>query len=399
MERVLLVRFPALLVEDEGGDVLRRFARVVEAVGTLSPWVTVVRPGICTVPARGPARFFGGEAAVVQLVRAAVATSPPEAPGPALTVGDSGPATGTAVEVGVADGVFAAHLAARHDRVVPPGGTPAFLADWPLDVLEQPELAQLLDRLGLHTLGAFAALPERHVLARLGAAGVTAHRLARGVSGELPGFRQPALAARMARLVAPLPGTGGGSWRQAGFWGGRRHADQRAAAALGAVQHLLGPRAVQVAHPQGGRSPAERARLSTWAGLAPATVPTPPPTGVGRPAVGGPMPDTGPWPGRLPPPAPAVVLRHPAPVTLAGEGGQPLSVTGRGELIGNPRRLRIGEGPWAPVTAWAGPWPSWERWWTAAEQREARLQVVTGTGLAHLLAARHDGWWLLATYD
>lgn len=392
MERVLLVRCPALLVEDEGGDVLRRFARVVEAVGSLSPWVTAVRPGICTVPARGPARFFGGEEAVVRLVRAAVAACPPGTTG-------TGMDGRTGMEVGVADGVFAAHLAARRGRVVPPGGTPAFLAGWPLDVLEQPELAQLLARLGLRTLGAFAALPERHVLARLGAVGITAHRLARGVTGELPGFRQPALAARVARLVAPAADAGGAGLHQAGFWGGRRHADERAASALGAVQQLLGAGAVQVARPQGGRSPAERARFSTWAGLAPITAPAAPPTGASGPGPGGPAADTGPWPGRLPPPAPAVVLRQPAPVTLAAGDGGPLSVTGRGALTAEPRRLRIGGGPWVAVTAWAGPWPSWERWWTAAERREARLQVVTGTGLAHLLAARHDGWWLLATYD
>ncbi|MFI5047173.1 MAG: DNA polymerase Y family protein, partial [Acidimicrobiia bacterium] len=49
-----------------------------------------------------------------------------------------------------------------------------------------PELADLLVRLGLRTLGAFAELPEPAVLARFGIAGVHAHRLARGDAVEGP---------------------------------------------------------------------------------------------------------------------------------------------------------------------------------------------------------------------
>jgi protein ImuB len=77
--------------------------------------------------------------------------------------------------------------------VVPPGGSPAFLAPWSVGVLAPhvaggPELTDLLVRLGLGTLGAFAALPEPAVLARFGLPGVHAHRLARGdgVHGASP---------------------------------------------------------------------------------------------------------------------------------------------------------------------------------------------------------------------
>ena len=44
----------------------------------------------------------------------------------------------------------------------------------------QQELVDLLVRLGLRTLGAFAALPDGAVLGRFGSAGARAHRLARG---------------------------------------------------------------------------------------------------------------------------------------------------------------------------------------------------------------------------
>jgi protein ImuB len=51
----------------------------------------------------------------------------------------------------------------------------------PVGVLGRPELADLLVRLGLPTLGAFAALPSGTVTDRFGTDGGRAHRLARGL--------------------------------------------------------------------------------------------------------------------------------------------------------------------------------------------------------------------------
>jgi protein ImuB len=97
----------------------------------------------------------------------------------------------TDARVGVADGGFAAALAAKAAQpgaayVVPPGASPGFLAPWPVAVLDDTEhagdaLGDLLVRLGLRTLGAFASLPEGAVLGRFGATGARAHRLARGM--------------------------------------------------------------------------------------------------------------------------------------------------------------------------------------------------------------------------
>jgi protein ImuB len=73
-------------------------------------------------------------------------------------------------------------------RTRAPGSPSAsFLVPWSVGVLapcveDGPELVDLLARLGLRTLGAFAELPERSVLARFGPSGVDAHRLARGES-------------------------------------------------------------------------------------------------------------------------------------------------------------------------------------------------------------------------
>ena len=93
--------------------------------------------------------------------------------------------------VGIADGDLAAGLAARaaDALVVPRGESAAFLAPWSVGVLAPhvdggTELADLLARLGLRTLGAFAELPEPSVLGRFGLPGVHAHRLARGESTQ-----------------------------------------------------------------------------------------------------------------------------------------------------------------------------------------------------------------------
>ena len=154
----------AVLEHDPGRDA-RAFEPVVAAVEAFAPRVEIVRPGVCAVGTRGPSRYFGGDEALADRVAAAV--------GALLT--------GEGCRVGVADGPFAAGLAARQGRVVAPGQSPAFLAPLPVGALERPELADLLVRLGIRTLGAFAALPTTDVLARFGPEGALAHRLARGL--------------------------------------------------------------------------------------------------------------------------------------------------------------------------------------------------------------------------
>jgi protein ImuB len=86
--------------------------------------------------------------------------------------------------VGIADGLFAARVAARRAVVVPPGGTVEFLARVPVSALApddgDADLPDLLTRLGLRTLGDLAVLPAGDVATRFGPQGVRAHRLARG---------------------------------------------------------------------------------------------------------------------------------------------------------------------------------------------------------------------------
>jgi len=363
MERLILVACPELFVEDEGGEVLRTFARVIEAAGAYCPWVTPVRPGVCTLPARGPARFFGGEHAVADLLIQAVA----------------GVEGITLVQVGVADGLFAARLAADAGLVVPPDESPTFLSHRPVAILDRPDLTDLLSRLGIITLGDFAALPERDVTARLGIDGMRCHRVALGIDGELDGYRDPSIGRRLALLDLPVEPPA----RQGGFWGGTDRAAAGALQALGAVQALVGADAIQVVRRQGGRTPFDQARLVTWSP---------------EPAMAKEAPFA-PWPGRLPSPAPALVHRESRRLQLVGPGHQPVVVTGRGELTGVPERLSVEGGPWLAVSAWAGPWPSVERWWRSSRRTTAWLQVVLDTGSAHLLRSERDEWRFAATYD
>jgi protein ImuB len=165
------------------------FARLVALVTGYCPRVESVRLGVCAFAARGPARYFNGEEALARKLIAATGEA------------------GFACRIGIADGLFAALVAATprpgasavdtdarvSDRragelsgsldsvsVVPAGGTAEFLARQPVSVLDDAELAGLLTRLGIRTLGALAALPAESVASRFGEAGEAAHRLARG---------------------------------------------------------------------------------------------------------------------------------------------------------------------------------------------------------------------------
>jgi hypothetical protein len=380
VERLLAVRCPNLLVEAEDGRAAKAFTAVTTVMDTFSPAIDVIRPGVAALVVRGPSRYFGGDAALARRVLDAVhgVTGTEETGRRADLAG-----------VGVADGLFAAILAAgaggENPLIVAPGETAGFLAPWSVAVLDRAELAELLVRLGIDTLGRFAALPARHVLARFGADGAVCHRVARGVVGDLPGLRLPSLVTTHHVRTDPVT-------RQPGFWGGAAAADTRAAEAFARVEEILGPGTVVLGRIQGGRSPAERARLVPWASVAAAR------TGRRESGTGtrsGPVP---PWPGQLPPPAPTVVFTPPRPVQLEDATGRRVAVDGRGTPSAEPARLSIDGGPWEAVERFAGPWPADERWWATRRRRRARMQVVTGGG-AHLLAVERSRWWLEGSYD
>ncbi len=156
----------------------RAFEKIVAVVESFSPRVEVVRPGLCVLAARGPARYFGGEDELRRRVADAVDDTIDLQRTHSLHLDDR-------CRTGIADGPFAATQAAARGVVVARGSSPSFLADFTIDALEMPELCDLLRRLGIGTLGDLAALPADKVSARFGADGVIAHRLARGDDDRL----------------------------------------------------------------------------------------------------------------------------------------------------------------------------------------------------------------------
>lgn len=170
---------PHLVVaEADRAEEARRFEVVLAALENVSADLQVGQPGVCAIPTRGPARYFGGEEGLVGEVGRVL-----------KEVGIGQGWHGDWWGVGVADGAFAAMVAAEHSVVVPPGGTPSFLAPLGVATLGKADLGAVLARLGIETLGDFASLPGADVLARFGPQGALAHALASGAGDQVFGHR------------------------------------------------------------------------------------------------------------------------------------------------------------------------------------------------------------------
>jgi protein ImuB len=150
----------------------RMFEPVAAAVEEVAPGIEVLRPGLVACGARGPARYFGSEIAAAERIVDAVEALDVEC------------------RIGIAATLPIAVLAARRSVIVPAKAADAeFCASLPLSELARDpavappqwrELVDLLQRLGIATAGAFAALPIEKVATRFGADGVALHRLASG---------------------------------------------------------------------------------------------------------------------------------------------------------------------------------------------------------------------------
>ena len=199
----------------------RAFHPVADAVADLVPRLEITRPGVLTFATRGPSRYFGGDEALAERLAGVVARVLEKSVG----------ATGWP-GVGIADGRFAASVAARCAvgaraapivdsptaglagngvLVVPPGGSPSFLGPLPLRWLidaggVSADHVDLFRRLGLDTLGDLAALDESHVVARFGRGGIEAQRMAAGEDDRPPGAEEPPEAlAVVQHFDEPIP--------------------------------------------------------------------------------------------------------------------------------------------------------------------------------------------------
>lgn len=179
----------------------RRFEPVLAAVETFTPRLEVALPGACALATRGPSRYFGGDEQLAARIAGAVDEVL------------SGLDPSARCRIGIADGPFAARLAARHRRtqeaplVVSDGESPDFLAGLPLSALVDepsgPELVDVLRRLGLRTLRDLAALPLGSVVGRFGTTGERAHRLASGLDERPPHLTDPPPDLQIVRELDP----------------------------------------------------------------------------------------------------------------------------------------------------------------------------------------------------
>lgn len=453
-----------LLAERDLAGEARAFEAIAAAVEVFTPRLELTQSGTCVFPTIGPSRYFGGDKSLAEQIFIAVED-----------VLDGR----TSCHIGIADGVFAARLAARVRAIGPciiePGGTPEFLAPLPITVLDQPDLTDVLRRLGLLTLGAFAALDPRDVLGRFAAVGLAAHQRASGTSDQrvealdppedmavslvleppLDRIDRVAFSARQLALeleaklqrrgaacsrmtieaesengerfvrgwrhegalsvaamtdrvrwqldgwlnaspsIRPsgglsllvlrpedlIPATG----RQLGFWGGETEADQRVGRAVARLEALVGADNVQVAEWRGGREPDDQIRLLP----------------AGTVELGGrqlSLLDERPWPGQLPAPSPVELFAE-RTIAVVDDEGVAVTVSGRGELSGEPAQICQDGRTWKPVVAWAGPWLLDERWWDPERaRRRARFQLVDDDGHAVLAYVQQGRWWLAGTY-
>lgn len=457
-------RCPDLYVcaADDGRDA-RRFEPVAAAVDAIVPGTEIVRPGVLVLPARGVARYLGGEETAAERLIDAVAEA------------------GAECQAGIADQIFTAVLAARRGQLVPSGADAEYLAPLPIAELavepglsgeERAELTGLLRRLGVRTIGEFAAIEPRYVASRFGIDAIVAHRCARGEPARPPSGRalppdlevvqrcdppvervdmaafagrslaqqlHEKLAAasvactrlrvqavtesgeehsRVWRCAEPLTPEGTADrirWQLDGWLTGHR-----GSAPTAGITHLrLEPvevvrsSALQLGLWGGVGEGEERARraLVRVQGL------------LGGEAVrigvasGGrsvaervtlvPLGDeyvpqadpAAPWPGKLPEPAPSVLFDPPPEVALFDRSLQSVRVTGRGILTAEPHVLEWGREHHS-VVAWAGPWCVDENWWDPdAANRAARLEVLTKESGALLLKCTAGVWNVEGRWD
>lgn len=429
------------------------FAPLLTLVEQAAPGVQVIRPGLVALRARGPARYYGGEAPAAAALLAGI--------------DELGVADGRA---GVADGVFTAEQAAREAdpiRVIPGGESAAFLAPLPIGRLGDQELTSLLPRLGVRRLGDFATMDAGQVRDRFGDRGVRLHALAAGADSRpvQPRTPPPELA-RQVEFEPPLELA-----EQVAF--SSRTTAEEFIAGLAAVNLVCTELRVMVFTEQGERSERvwlhpscfdaaaviDRVRWQLQASatdvigsavvrvrLEPVAVDaiahhTPGlfgqgsdekvhhalsrvqsmlgPEGVVTPAIGGgrwlgerqvlvawsdrpalPQPLGRPWPGSLPDPLPATVFPDRRKVDVLDADGVRVRVDDRLLLTGEPAQLVVGAAR-LRTAGWAGPWPVAERGWDAERARAGcRFQVADDTGGAWLLVHDADGgWWAEGRYD
>ena len=360
---------------------------------------------------------------------------------------------GSGAHLGLADGPFAARMAAGSNGLGPAivADTRDFLAHLDVSVLGLEEMAATFKWLGITTLGSLSALPRAAVASRFSTAGLEAHRLASGEDRVVSPRAIPEDLAVEERFDPPLEDLEQAAFVARGLahrllaglqpWGGVPHrVEIDAESAAGKVRS----RTWRSADPFSEAEVAERVRwqVRAWVesggitgGMVCLRLSPADRSDRGRPlrlgddvaseaearralaraqTLVGPdgvlqaRPQGGRDPGERvrwhrwgeDPPAPERDPQAPWPgrlpepsPALVPPRPRPVEVEWDG---GFPTRVRLGS-RWEPVLAWAGPWRRTGRWWEG-EGPADRYQIVTSAG-AFLCEAREGVCYLTGVYD
>lgn len=154
------------------------FETILQVLDDFAVGVVAVRPGLACAPSRGPAKWAGGEDRLAAEIVEQVAMQ-----------------TGAECQVGIADTLPGALLAARKGEIIPSPQTANFLDAQPLTALIQdlpPRLQKQIEQelpvlaaLGIVKAGQFRALGANPVATRFGKAGELIWQLISGKGTEI----------------------------------------------------------------------------------------------------------------------------------------------------------------------------------------------------------------------
>jgi protein ImuB len=178
--RTIVLSFPQWGHSEEVAQRSDKFAAVISELDRITAHCEVDARNFFLFPVRGPARYFGGEGALVQHVHDVMSALFPDA-----TCG-----------VGVGDSRFIARLASLQSChsgspvVVASCDTRMLLRSLPVQVLIEhtdiaPDVIAVFQHLGLHTLGRVVDLGETALIDRFGVAGQHVYAIATGQDVDL----------------------------------------------------------------------------------------------------------------------------------------------------------------------------------------------------------------------
>lgn len=164
--RIVVVMFPLRAETAHDGSTYPRLISTLSVLDDITSLYEVGEGGIFMFPARGPARYFGGEAVMSQHVHSTLKSLFPD----------------EQCGVGIGDSRFVARIAALHSVDVQSPvcissvDTPDLLSRLPVTTLTDhgfvnSDIVSIFQRLGLHTLEKIVALGEAALVDRFGSSG------------------------------------------------------------------------------------------------------------------------------------------------------------------------------------------------------------------------------------